>query len=43
MFSRQGPGTGAHLWTVDVSGRILRPAPYTLAASDPAWSPLLPW
>ena len=39
MFSRET--SGAHLWTVDVSGRITQPAPYPLAASDAAWSPLL--
>ncbi len=41
MFSRNA-GAGDHLWTVDVSGAHLSPAPYPLAASDPAWSPLLP-
>ncbi len=41
MFSREGPG-GARLWTVDIFGRTLSPAPYGLAASDPAWSPKLP-
>ncbi len=29
------------LWLTDVSGRVVKPAPYTAAASDPAWSPLL--
>ncbi len=42
MFARQTPGAGSHLWTVDISGRGAKPAPYPLAASDPAWSPLLP-
>jgi TolB protein len=41
MFSRETRGAGSRLWTVDVSGRNIRPAPYTNAASDPAWSPLL--
>jgi TolB protein len=42
MFARQTPGAGTHLWTVDISGREPKPAPFPLAASDPAWSPLLP-
>jgi len=41
MFSRETPGGPPRLWTVDVTGRILRPAPYPGSASDPAWSPLL--
>ena len=41
LFSRDS-GSGAHLWSVDVSGRLLAAAPYPLAASDPAWSALLP-
>ncbi|MES2897691.1 MAG: Tol-Pal system beta propeller repeat protein TolB [Pseudomonadota bacterium] len=41
MFSRETPGGAPRLWTVDVTGRILRPAPYPGSASDPAWSPLL--
>ena len=41
MFSRETPGSGPHLWTVDVTGRIERPEPYPGSASDPAWSPLL--
>jgi TolB protein len=41
MFARD-TGSGSHLWTVDVSGQLLQPAPYTLGASDPAWSALLP-
>jgi TolB protein len=40
MFEREGGG-GSRLWMVDVTGRILRAAPYPNAASDPAWSPLL--
>ncbi len=41
MFSRETPGGAPRLWTVDITGRILRPAPYPGSASDPAWSPLL--
>ena len=41
MFSRQSRGSGAHLWTVDITGRAARAAAYPLGASDPAWSSLL--
>lgn len=41
MFSRDS-GYGAHLWTVDISGKTLASAPYPLGASDPSWSALLP-
>ncbi len=41
MFSRETPGGEPRLWTVDITGRILRPAPYPGSGSDPAWSPLL--
>lgn len=41
MFSRETSGGPPRLWTVDVTGRILRPAPYPGSGSDPAWSPLL--
>jgi TolB protein len=41
MFTRETPGGSPRLWTVDVTGRILRPAPYPGSGSDPAWSPLL--
>lgn len=41
MFSRETPGGEPRLWTVDVSGRNARPAPYPAGASDPAWSPVL--
>ena len=41
MFSRETPGGPSRLWTVDVTGRILRPAPSPGSGSDPAWSPLL--
>jgi TolB protein len=40
MFERD-TGGGPRLWMVDVTGRILRAAPYPNSASDPAWSPLL--
>ena len=41
MFSRETPGGGARLWTVDVSGRNERLEPYPGGGTDPAWSPLL--
>jgi TolB protein len=41
MFSRETAGGAPRLWTVDVTGRILRPVPYPQSGSDPAWSPLL--
>jgi TolB protein len=41
MFSRDAGGAGPRLWSVDVTGRVLQPVPYTASASDPAWSPLL--
>ncbi|WP_293406399.1 Tol-Pal system beta propeller repeat protein TolB [Phenylobacterium sp.] len=41
MFSRETPGGAPRLWTVDVTGRIERAAPYPGSGSDPAWSPLL--
>lgn len=41
MFTRETPGGAARLWSVDVTGRIVRPAPYPQSGSDPAWSPLL--
>jgi TolB protein len=40
MFHREAPGVAPTLWTVDVTGRIERQAPYPGSASDPAWSPL---
>ena len=44
MFTRESPGAagGAQLYSVDISGRNLRAVPLEGAASDPAWSPLLP-
>jgi TolB protein len=41
MFSRETAAGGARLWTVDISGRNVRPTPYAAGATDPAWSPLL--
>lgn len=41
IFARDA-GSGPRLWTVDISGRTLAPAPYALPASDPAWSARLP-
>lgn len=41
MFFREGRGGEPRLWNVDITGRILRPAPYRGSGSDPAWSPLL--
>ncbi|HRD46898.1 MAG TPA: Tol-Pal system beta propeller repeat protein TolB [Caulobacter sp.] len=41
MFFRETQGGAPRLWTVDITGRILRPAPYQGSGSDPAWSPLL--
>ena len=41
MFTRETMGGNSKLWTVDLSGRGERPAPYTGSGSDPAWSPLL--
>lgn len=44
MFTRESAGAGGQpaLYSVDVSGRNLRRVPTPGAASDPAWSPLLP-
>ena len=44
MFTRESAGAGgqAQLFSVDVSGRNLKPVPTDGPASDPAWSPLLP-
>jgi TolB protein len=44
MFTRETPGAGggAQLFSVDITGRNLRAVPMEGAASDPAWSPLLP-
>lgn len=42
MFTRetQGATGGANLYSVDISGRNLRPVPTSTGGSDPAWSPL---
>jgi TolB protein len=44
MFTRETAGAAgqAALYSVDISGRNLRQIPTDGAASDPAWSPLLP-
>ncbi len=44
MFMRESAGAGGQsgLFSVDISGRNLRQIPTEGAASDPAWSPLLP-
>lgn len=44
MFSRETAGAtgGSSLYSVDVTGRNLSRVPTPEAASDPAWSPLLP-
>jgi TolB protein len=42
MFSREsGPGGESKLYSVDISGRNLRPAGFPGGATDPAWSPML--
>ena len=44
MFTRESAGADGQpaLFSVDISGRNLRRVPTATAASDPAWSPLLP-
>ncbi|PRY22658.1 TolB protein [Aliiruegeria haliotis] len=44
MFARQSAGAGGQpaLFSVDITGRNLKRIPTPGAASDPAWSPLLP-
>jgi TolB protein len=44
MFSRETAGASGQtsLYSVDITGRNLRPVPIQGAASDPSWSPLLP-
>ncbi len=44
MFTRESPGAqgSASLYSVDISGRNLKKVSTPGAASDPAWSPLLP-
>lgn len=42
MFFRETrPGGPVRLYSVDLTGRNLRPVPTSTEASDPAWSPLL--
>ncbi len=41
MFERKLADGASRLWTVDVTGHILKEAPSPVAGSDPAWSPLL--
>jgi TolB protein len=41
MFERENRGGEAHLWMVDITGRILKQVPYPTSATDPGWSPLL--
>jgi TolB protein len=41
MFERKLGDGASRLWTVDVTGHIQKEAPYPVAGSDPAWSPLL--
>jgi TolB protein len=41
MFERKLGDGGSRLWTVDVTGRVLKQEPYPAGGSDPAWSPLL--
>ncbi len=44
MFMRetQGAGGTSSLYSVDVSGRNLKPVPLPNGASDPSWGPLQP-
>lgn len=44
MFMREGAGAGGQsaLFSVDITGRNLKQVKTQTAASDPAWSPLLP-
>jgi TolB protein len=41
MFERKLGDGESRLWTVDVTGHVQKEAPYPVAGSDPAWSPLL--
>jgi TolB protein len=41
MFERKVSDGESRLWTVDVTGHIVRQEPYPASGSDPAWSPLL--
>lgn len=44
LFTRETRGINAkaNIWSVDLTGRNLRKVPTPGAASDPAWSPILP-
>ncbi len=44
LFTRETRGANARasIWSVDLTGRNLRKLPTPGAASDPAWSPILP-
>ncbi|MXQ08716.1 Tol-Pal system protein TolB [Alphaproteobacteria bacterium GH1-50] len=44
MFTRESAGADGEpaMFSVDISGRNLKRVPTSTAASDPAWSPLLP-
>jgi len=44
LFSREGRGANGRssIWSVDLNGQNLRKVPTSGAASDPAWSPILP-
>ena len=41
IFARESTPGAPHLWTVDISGRNVQPAPFQGQGSDPSWSPLL--
>ncbi|MEM9668998.1 MAG: Tol-Pal system beta propeller repeat protein TolB [Pseudomonadota bacterium] len=41
FFRETRPGAAPQVWSVDLTGRNLRPMSTTTSASDPAWSPLL--
>jgi len=44
LFTKEGRGANgrASIWSVDLNGQNLRKMPTSGAASDPAWSPILP-
>jgi len=44
LFTRETRGANgkSHIWSIDLTGKNLRKLPTPGAASDPAWSPLLP-
>ena len=41
LFFREPAGGLPSVWSVDITGRIEKPIPYTGGASDPSWSPLM--